>query len=124
MYDLINTEVVSFNFSLSKLEEAIESERNFLSKRVDKGNISEAYLHHMNGFLGTIIEFVNETEKLHQAIGTMHQLYQPELDRVGQIKHQLKNAEIENKKLRAWLISHGRNPTELLPYISLSDCNY
>lgn len=114
-------EITQYLEALDRVEAAIIQRRAYLEARVQKETISQRQLQYENNLLATVHEYIHRTEELIQTAARMRQATRPEQQKNRLNQLQAYNLEIENKKLRAWISSHGRTPDELLPWIKITD---
>lgn len=103
-----------------RLSIMIEDERTRLEKYAASGNAKAGYINKMNFILGTAYDYKESVENLHQAIAETVALFPPQTTDIQSLKRNLERAESENKKLRAWLSSLGKD-LNLIPYINSKD---
>ena len=114
-------EITQYLKALDRVEAAMIQRRAYLEARVQKETISQRQLQYENNLLATVHEYIHRTEELIQTAARMRQATRPEQQKNRLNQLQAYNLEIENKKLRAWISSHRRNPDELLPWIKITD---
>ena len=118
-YKAIIPEISQYLGALDEIEAAIEQRREYLQKRVGQGNISEGQLHYENKLLGTIAQYIERTEALLQTGGRIHEALEIRQQQARLSQFQSYELRLENKKLRKWLESLGRNPEAELKYIQV-----
>ncbi len=121
MNDLINAELSDYKLAYYKLMEVLEKDREYLQKKVNEGKITEKYLNYRNHYLTKIHTYIDGTQRLLQAISLYYEIVGEE--DTESLKYKICDLENENKKLRAWLKSLGKD-ISLLPYFRESDLQY
>ncbi len=122
-HELISSELDRFVARRAYLVKIINEQRAYLQERANQGKASAAYVHRMNSLFRAVGDTITATDQLHEAIGFAHDLLgdpQQRLDRLKIENHQLAD---ENRKMRAWLQSMGKD-LSLLHYVQESDLRY
>lgn len=123
MNELITLELQQFIVAKDRVEDAILNERSYLQEKANQGQANPGYINKMNYLLGTMWQHIEATNKLLEAIGLANDLMGFERENAAQLRFEANTLRSENKKMRAWLQSIGKDLT-LLPYIRETDFRY
>lgn len=119
LFQLIDKEWHQYLFADEKLMSTIERERLALEQYANSDNPNPKYIAKMNAVWQTVANYMASVEDLFQAIeagrqilGVSHQYQRNEF--------RLQELEEENKKLKLYLTSLGKDP-DLVRYMRISD---
>mgnify|MGYP000061567521 CR=1 FL=1 len=122
-YELISSELDRFVAKRERLVYIINEQRAYLQERADQGKASAAYVHRMNSMFRAVGEAITATDQLHEAIGFANDLLGDPQQKLDRLKIQNQQLAEENRKMRAWLQSMGKD-LSLLHYVQESDLRY
>ena len=120
VHELISTELQQFVACRNRAEAAILEERDFLQGKADEGAIGKGVINKMNYLLGSMSAHIEATDKLLEAINTTFQIVGEVNHDLSRLKFQVGDLERENRTLKNWLRSMGKD-VSLLPYFRESD---
>lgn len=122
-HELISPEDGRFVAKRERLVHVINEQRAYLQERADQGKASAGYLRRMNHLFKTVGEFITATDQLHQTIGFAHELLGDPYEQAERLKGRNQELAHENKLMRAWLQSMGKD-LSLLQHMRESDLRY
>lgn len=122
-HELISTELDRFVAKRERLVQVINEQRAYLQERADQGKASAGYVRRMNHIFRTVGEAITATDQLHEAIGFANDLLGDPQEKLEGLKIQNQQLVHENKMMRAWLQSMGKDMS-LLRYARESDLRY